>query len=375
MAHAYTPGLYVSEKTRHRARRVLPIPGRVLVSAGDRVRARDVVARTELPGEVTPINLSNHLALPPGEVPAAMLKQVGDVVEQGELLARTKGVFGLFKADYHSRTAGTIESISNITGQVLIRGEPIPVQVQAYLAGEIIEVIPNQGVVVESAAAFVQGIFGVGPEAYGPVRMAVDDPGSKLTPDLVTEEMRGCIVIGGARMTGETVARAIAVGAAGVISGGIDDQDLKQILGYDLGVAITGTEKIGITLIITEGFGDIAMAERTFRLLQSHEGAEASVNGATQIRAGVMRPEIVIALPAETADVHDRVGPAGEFLEIGVPVRIIRDPYFGILGRVSALPHEPQTLPSGSKARVLAVQCDDGQSVVVPRANVEIVGA
>ena len=59
------------------------------------------------------------------------------------------------------------------------------------------------------------------------------------------------------------------VGAAALVSGGIDDQDLKEILGYDLGVAVTGSEKIGLTLIVTEGFGEIAMAERTFRLLAS----------------------------------------------------------------------------------------------------------
>ena len=58
------------------------------------------------------------------------------------------------------------------------------------------------------------------------------------------------------------------------------DQDLRDILGYDLGVAITGTERIGTTLVITEGFGEIAMADRTFQLLKSRVGHEASVSGA-----------------------------------------------------------------------------------------------
>ena len=58
MAHAYTPGLQVTDRTRYRARRVLPIAGEVLVTVGDTVQARDVVARTELPGDITPINLA-----------------------------------------------------------------------------------------------------------------------------------------------------------------------------------------------------------------------------------------------------------------------------------------------------------------------------
>ena len=33
------------------------------------------------------------------------------------------------------------------------------------------------------------------------------------------------------------------------------------MLGYDLGVAITGSERIGLTVVITEGFGEIAMSD------------------------------------------------------------------------------------------------------------------
>jgi hypothetical protein len=60
-------------------------------------------------------------------------------------------------------------------------------------------------------------------------------------------------------------------------------------------------------------------------------------------------------------------------LELGRPVRIIRDPYFGLIGEVCALPPGPQVLGSGSKARVLEVRLDSGESVVIPRANVELI--
>ena len=97
-------------------------------------------------------------------------------------------------------------------------------------------------------------------------------------------------------------------GTAAVVAGGIDDHDLREILGYDLGVAVTGNEKLGTTIIITEGFGDIAMARRTFELLKSHDGREASVNGSTQIRAGVMRPEILIPLANHCPERSERPG-------------------------------------------------------------------
>jgi hypothetical protein len=60
-------------------------------------------------------------------------------------------------------------------------------------------------------------------------------------------------------------------------------------------------------------------------------------------------------------------------LRAGIPVRIIRDPYFGIIGTVVGLPAEPRVLGSGSKARVLEVKLPQGEQVFVPRANVELI--
>lgn len=375
MAKAYTPGLKVTNRMTFTARRILPIKGDVLVAKGDRVEAEQVVAHTFMPGDIAPVNMSNLLSMPPGDVKECMLKSEGDRVTIGEPVARTKGIFGMFKNTVESRHEGTIETLSSITGQMIIRGAPIPVEVKAYLAGEVVEVIPDEGVLIEADVSFIQGIFGVGGETFGTIRMAAKTHDQELTADLITPDMKGCIVVGGGRVWHEAVKKAIAVGAAGVVAGGIDDQDLKAILGYDLGVAITGTERIGLSVILTEGFGDIAMAERTFDLLRSREGDEAAITGATQIRAGVMRPEIVVPLTAEEKAREIEPEHTSGLLEIGRPVRIIRDPYFGLIGAVAALPPEPHVLGSGSKARVLEVKLDSGESVVIPRANVELIEA
>ncbi|MBL1217622.1 MAG: hypothetical protein D8M59_09015 [Planctomycetes bacterium] len=373
MGNAYTPGLKVVNRITHQCRRILPIPGKVLVSKGDHVEAEQVVAQTFMPGDIMPVNLANLLSMPPSDVMECVLKKVGERIEVGEPLAQTKGIFGMFKQVYKSKDAGTIETISDVTGQVIIRGEPIPVEVRAYLTGTVTEVIPEQGVMIEADVSFVQGIFGIGGESFGTIKMAAASHEQELQADMITPDMKGCVIVGGARVWHDAVRKAIEVGAAAVVAGGIDDQDLKKILGYDLGVAITGTEKVGVTLVITEGFGDIAMAERTFDLLKARVGDFAAVNGATQIRAGVMRPEIVIPLSEEEVKAEEPAKLDGGMLETGRPVRIIRDPYFGLIGTVAGLPSEPQVLGSGSKARVLDVKLGSGETVVIPRANVELI--
>jgi hypothetical protein len=383
MAKAYTPGLKVSAQTTFRARRQLPVSGEVLVAVGARVQARDVIARTFIEGDVTPVPLASLLSVPASDVPSLLLVKKGDQVATGDVIARTKGIFGFGKKELASPAAGVVESVSATTGQMMLRGAPIPVEVKAYVDGTIVEVIPNEGAVVETEAVFVQGILGIGGETVGPLRIAVSTPSARLEAKDIRADMKGAVVVGGARITAEAVRAAREAGVAAIVSGGIDDADLRDVLGYDLGVAITGTEKIGITIVMTEGFGDIAMAARTFAILKSYEGREASVNGATQIRAGVMRPEIVIARRAGDAVPAQGARPEEGALEIGTQVRLIRDPYFGILGTVVALPTEPAVLGSGSKARVLEVELEvDGaraggpsaaRRVTVPRANIELI--
>ncbi len=371
MAHSYTPGLTVTEQTVIHRRRMLPLPGKVLVAVGDQVRSDQVVARAELPGKVFPINLANQLSVTPGEMKEYLTKREGDVVTKDEILAENKPLIKWFKTEIRSPVSGTIESVSLVTGQVLLREPPRVLELQAYVDGAIIETIPQQGVVVETTCSLVQGIFGIGGETSGDIVMAVKSPDEPLTPSHLTGSMKGKVVIGGSFLSAEAMKQGKAVGVAGVVGGGIHDEDLRALLGYDLGVAITGTEQVGFTLILTEGFGTIPMANKTFKLLWAHAGQKASISGATQIRAGVIRPEIIIPQregQAKTATQSQREG-----ICLGDPVRIIRDPMFGRIGEVSALPSELNKIPTESEVRVLEVKFADGKTVVIPRTNIEVI--
>lgn len=372
MGHAYTPGLKVTGKILVTKNRILPLKGEVVVKQGDKVKPDDVIARTHLPGTVEPMNVANILGIPPEDIDDTMLKKQGERVEDGETIALSKSFFGLFKSRCTAKISGTVESVSHVTGQVLLRGEPIPVTVKAYLEGEVVEVFEGEGVAVSTWGSFVQGIFGIGGETHGEIKIAVPDNTTILREKHINDDCKGKVIVGGSLVTANAINKAVSVGAAGIVVGGFDDKDLRQFLGYDIGVAITGSEEIGITLIVTEGFGQINMARKTFELLKSKEGQLACVNGATQIRAGVIRPELIIPIEG---DVHARTETADyreQGLNIGTPVRVIRHPYFGHLGKVIDLPPELTRLESGSMARILKVEFDDGTTATVPRANVEM---
>ena len=375
MAQAYTPGLKVTKGTTIQKERRLPLQGEVLVEAGTTVQAEDVVAKADLPGNVQLLNVANLLSVPAEEVIEYMLKPIGEAITKDEIIATTKGLFGLFKSQARSPIDGTIEAVSDVTGQVILREPPIPVEVKAYTDGTVTEIAPNEGVTVETYGTYIQGIFGVGGETVGNLAVAVAAPSDELVAEQILPEHRGNILVGGSLVTTDAIQKAIQQGVRGIIAGGIDDADLRELLGYELGVAITGSEEIGITLVITEGFGSIAMAEQTFALLKARAGMKTSINGATQIRAGVVRPEILIPIVPEVAETASEAadGAAEGILEVGSSVRIIREPYFGKLGRVTELPVELQNLETEARVRVLRVELKDGQQTTLPRANVEAI--
>lgn len=118
------------------------------------------------------------------------------------------------------------------------------------------------------------------------------------------------------------------------------------------------------------------MAKRTFELLAAKAGQRASCSGATQIRAGVIRPEVIIPLAASTATPHPAPRtPRSEEggIKVGDFVRIIREPYFGLIARVKTLPPELQGILTESRVRVLVATLPNEQDVTIPRANVEMI--
>ncbi len=376
LAHAYTPGLKVTAGMTIRKVRRLPLQGEILVQVGDVVKGEDVVAKTDLPGKVQSLNIANLLRVPASEVAAYLVKSVGETVGTDEIIATTKGLFGLFKSQARSPVDGSIEAVSDITGQVLLRESPIPVDVVAHIDGTIIDTVAQEGATVETYGTYIQGIFGIGGETIGTLANGLRSPEDTLTESQIRAAHRNTVLVGGGLVTTAAIRAAIQHGVKGIIAGGIDDASLRELLGYELGVAITGSEEIGITLVITEGFGNIAMAEQTFGLLQARVGMKTSINGATQIRAGVVRPEILIPFPANAS--NGTPAPAAVesdegILRIGSPVRIIREPYFGKLGTVAQLPVALQKLETEAAVRVLQVKLTDGQTITLPRANVETI--
>jgi hypothetical protein len=367
--YAYTPGLKVKNNESISKMRLLPIPGMVLFNIGDKVDFETVIARTSVPGNPIVVKVYERLNINPENILTFMTKKIGDEVEEGEIIAQYTPFWGLIKRFVYSPVRGSIEAISEFTGQVVIREPPTPLEIKAYIPGIVSNLIKDRGVSIETNASFIQGIFGIGGEKHGKICVVSKSPNDILTAEKINSSHTGKILIGGSIVTLDALRKAIEIGACGIIVGGIRGTEMVDLLGYEIGVAITGHEDIKTTIIILEGFGRMAMSHRTFNLLKAFEGYEAAINGETQIRAGVIRPEIIIP--------HDKYENITETelsggMKPGTTVRIIREPYFGEIGMVVSLPVNLQEIETESQVRVIEVKIKRG-NILVPRANVEII--
>lgn len=373
MGTAYTPGLTVSPNTTVVKTRRLPIKGEVLVKEGDIVQPDTVVAQALRPGNAHTIKAAQILGIELQKLTEVLKVKEGDTVEKDQVIGETKGFLGLFRGVCKSPVKGTVETISPVTGHVLVREPPTIIDIAAYIQGRVVESLPQEGARIETQGAFIQAIFGVGGERRGILKTIVASPDEMVSASHIPPDAEGKVLVGGSGIQAEAIRKAADSGAVGIVVGGIRDVDLVAFVKKDIGVAITGGEDIPLSIIMTEGFGEIRMAARTFNLLKNLEGKVASINGSTQIRAGVIRPEIIVPLedPSHLPE-HPPTAEA-QMLDIGTPIRVIREPYFGKLGRVTALPPELVEVDSGAMVRVLEADLEDGVRAQVPRANVEII--
>lgn len=377
MSRVLIPSLTISSNIEVRKQRLLPIAGRVLVSVGQNVTPQTIVAESERPGELHIIRASDSLNLTPSETLKYVVVKEGMTVRQGDILAEVSSMWGLFSSKVSAPVSGVIEFITPATGHIGLREPARKIAVNAYMHGVVEAVHDQRGATIASSATFIQGIFGVGGEQHGTVHL-LDIPNDKaVRVEDIPEDCVGSIIVGGRSPSIAALRCAQDRGAVGFITASIDDRVLSQYVGFDIGIALTGDEDLPMTLIITEGFGTIALNSRIRSLLEEMHNREASINGATQVRAGALRPELIVSRESTSDVAGENISDCDGLalrLDIGTTVRMIRVPYFGKYGTVVSLPKELVQLETGAMARVALVKLvDDDKQVVVPRANMELV--
>ncbi len=350
----YRPPVGVVAFAQLRWERLLPIPGQVLVRVGDKIEAMDVVARALQPGAMYAMNAARALGVGNTALARYMLKAEGEDVKEREVLAARGGILGLFRKKCVAPVSGSIASVAQ--GRILLEREPVAIELRANVRGEVSEVIPDYGAVIQSTGALVRGAWSSGQEGYGIVRV-VGERDQPLTADLIDSSCHGAMVVGGTSVTREALEKAQETQVRAVVVGGLDASLMEYAEGLDYPV------------VATQGLGEVAMALPAYELFEKHQGREAVVAPRHAAR-GAARPEIMIALPGD-----QEARPATRSGEVGAGSRVLltRAPYTGLAGQVTGPVQKLHDADTGISFRGVPVLLDDGRAVTVPLTNLDLV--
>jgi hypothetical protein len=338
--------------TTIRRERLMPVAGKVSVRRGQKVNAMDTIAEARLAPEHLALNAARGLGLPEEEADRRLQCKAGQQVAQGDVLA---GPVGVMKRVVRAPRSGRIVLAGG--GQILMEVDSAPFELKAGLPGIVVGLVDERGAVIECSGALIQGVWGNGGLDYGLMQVLLRSADDELTNDRLDVSQRGSIVLGGYCGDPEVIKTAASLPVRGLILASMD------------GGVLPAAVKARFPIMVVEGFGRLAMNSAAFNLLTTNERREVALNAQAWDRFNGNRPEAVIQLPAsgEGLLAADTVA-----YTAGKKVHILTNPQRGKIGSLTALLPGAARFPSGLAAPAAEVLLEDGEKVILPLANFEI---
>ena len=336
-------------------KRVLPVDGEVLVKQDQKVSATDVIAEASFSQSHHLIDVARILGIKPSAAEKMLSLRVGEEVETGTVIAAGKG---LMSRQIKVRQGGRVVATGG--GQVLIDTSKRDLQLKAGISGQVIEVIQKRGVVIQEVGGLIQGVWGNGRIDRGRLHVLLEKPNEILVPGQLDISLRSLVLLAGSCQDADSLKAAADITARGLI--------LSSLHPSLIGLA----RKMPYPIIVTDMLGNQPMNAVAYKILSTNNQRDnVSLNADSFNRYKGTRPEIVIPLPQnnlppEPLDVAE--------FETGQSVRLVRAPHAGAVGTLVDLPAKQQLLPNGLRVTAGRVKLDNGEQLMVPLVNLEVLG-
>jgi hypothetical protein len=348
------PVLHILPLTTIVRERTLPVAGKVNAHVNQRVSPTDVVAEANFAREHVLLDVARTFGVSPTAADKMIKVNEGDRLEQGALVAESGG---LISRSIKAPRAGRVMVAGG--GQVLMEVGDARIQLRAGLPGVVTRIIPERGVVIRTAGALIQGTWGNGRIDNGLMTSLVEKTDDVLSVDRLDVSLRGSVILGGHVRDMETLRAAAELPVRGLI--------ISSILSSLLQTAV----QMRFPILVLDGFGAMPMNSAAFKLLTTNNKREVTVNAEHFDRYSGSRPEAIIPLPVST-EPDEPIN--YEMFAVGQQVRMRRAPHAGMIGSILNLPAGLSFLPSGLRAPAAEVKLENGESVLAPLVNLEVVG-
>lgn len=347
------PVTHILPLTTIERRRMLPVAGTVLVRAGQEVRAEDVIATAELYADHISLDLARGLGVPKSTVTSYLKRGIGDEIPEGGVIASKSG---LISRVVRAPKKGVLVAVGG--GQALLQVNLRPYQLKAGIPGTVDRVEADYGAVIRVQGSWIQGVWGNGKIGTGGLYVSADAPDHVIQPKELDPSERGQIMLAGHCGSAEVLEALVSIKMRGLILGSMSTK-LRPV-----------AAKMPYPIMVLEGFGKIPINRVAYRLLSTSAKRETTLNAARYDRAMGERPEVIIPVPGTDSA---RMPASLDHLEVGRQVRVLRAPYQGMVGTVNNLPGIDR-MPNGIRTEAVEVLFEPDEKVLVPLANIEILG-
>jgi hypothetical protein len=348
------PVLHILPLTTIVRERTLPIAGTVTARLDQRVSSTDVVAEANFAREHVLLDVARTFGISTAAADKLIKVNEGDRLTEGALVAEMPGIF---PRSIKAPRPGRVMVAAG--GQVLMEAGDARINLRAGLPGVVTQIIPERGVVIRTAGALIQGTWGNGRIDNGLMVNLLEKPDAVLTADRLDVSLRGSVILGGHVRDVETLRAAAELPVRGLI--------ISSLISSLLQTAV----QMRYPILVVDGFGAMPMNTAAFDLLTSNNKREVTVNAEHFDRYHGNRPEAIIPLPISSEPAEPN---PYETFAVGQRVRMRRSPFSGMLGALTDLPAGLSLLPSGLRARAGEVKLENGNTVLVPLVNLEVVG-
>jgi len=345
------PITHILPITTIRRERFLPVAGKVLVRSGQKVNPTDTVAEVNLYPKHQLLDIGRGLGVSVDQADPLMKCQAGDQILKGDVIA---GPIGFTRRLIRATHDGKV--ILAGSGQVLLELAGKPFQLKAGLPGEVVDLVPDRGAIIEVDGGLIQAVWGNGRIDFGLMSVLAQEPEHIITADQLDVSLRGAIIMGGCCQDAEVLKTAEQLPLRGLILSSMWPE------------LVPLAKKLSIPVIITEGLGNYPMNSVAYKLLSTNDRREVAAIAEPWDSYKGTRPEIIIPLPgSERTTAPQEMGYFGPNQQ----VRVLRAPFVGKIGTILNLINKAE-FPSGLKAPAAEVQLETGKKAVLPLANLEI---
>ena len=334
--------------------RLLPVPGTVNARLNQRVNASDVVAEARWAREHVLLDVARKLGVSAAAAGRMIRCQEGDELISNALVASAPGIF---PREVRAPRQGRVVVVGG--GRVLMEVGETNVQLRAGLPGQVIQIIPDRGVIIKATGALIQGVWGNGRIETGLMVNLMEKADSILEAGRLDVSLRGSVILAGMVRDADTLRAAAELPVRGLVASSMNPGLIPLAL------------QMRYPILVMDGFSRQPMNSAAYRLLTTNAKREATVNAETFDRYSGARPEVIIPLPVSVEP-----APPNE-IETFAPnqaVRLRAAPHFGTVATLVRIRSGLTTLPSGLRAPAADVRLEAGEEILVPLANLEVVG-